>query len=96
MPDRRDTIAVRLPKDLQPPAWEKEEPGRRIRAILQAWAQASPRPLVVLIDEIDSLQNETLISFLRQLRDGYPNRPDNFPSSVGLIGLRDVRDKRHN
>ena len=29
---------------------------------------------------------------LRQLRDGYPNRPKNFPLSVGLIGLRDVRD----
>ncbi|KAF3890567.1 ATP-binding protein [Tolypothrix campylonemoides VB511288_2] len=88
----RDTIEVRLPKDLQPPVWNKEEPGRRIRASLQTWAQASSRPLVIFIDEIDSLQNETLISVLRQLRDGYPNRPHNFPLSVGLIGLRDVRD----
>jgi hypothetical protein len=88
----RDTIAVRLPKDLQPSAWVYEEPGQRIRANFQIWAQASPRPLVVFIDEIDSLQNEILISVLRQLRDGYPNRPENFPSSVGLIGLRDVRD----
>ncbi len=47
---------------------------------------------MLFIDEIDSLQNEALISILRQLRDGYPNRPDNFPLSVGLIGLRDVRD----
>ena len=37
------------------------------------------------IDEIDSLQNQTLISVLRQLRDG-------FPHSLGLIGMRDVRD----
>lgn len=37
-------------------------------------------------------QDEALISILRQLRDGYPNRPENFPLSVGLIGLRDVRD----
>jgi hypothetical protein len=88
----RDTIAIRLPKDLQPSAWVYEEPGQRIRANLQFWAQASPRLLVVFIDEIDSLQNEILISVLRQLRDGYPNRPENFPSSVGLIGLRDVRD----
>jgi type II secretory pathway predicted ATPase ExeA len=89
-----DTISIRLPNELQPPVkqWQKEEPGQRIRAFFQAWAKASARPLVVLIDEIDSLQDETLISILRQLRDGFPNRPENFPSSIGLIGLRDVRD----
>ncbi|MBF2063567.1 MAG: ATP-binding protein [Calothrix sp. C42_A2020_038] len=88
----RNLISVRLPKDLQPPTWVYEEPGQRIQASLKAWAQVSPRPLVIFIDEIDSLQDETLISMLRQLRDGYQIRPDNFPSSVGLIGLRDVRD----
>ncbi|MGJ5674954.1 MAG: ATP-binding protein [Nostochopsis sp.] len=88
----RNLISVRLPKDLQPPTWVYEEPGQRIQASLQAWAQASPRPLVIFIDEVDSLQDETLISVLRQLRDGYAIRPENFPSSVGLIGLRDVRD----
>ena len=88
----RDTIAIRLPHDLQPANWIYEEPGQRIRASLQAWAQASSRPVVLLIDEIDSLQDEALMSVLRQLRDGYPNRPENFPLSVGLIGLRDVRD----
>jgi hypothetical protein len=87
-----DTIVDVLPQDLQPPVYHTEEPGRRIRAYLRAWAQSSPLPLVIFIDEIDSLQNETLISVLRQLRDGYPNRPKNFPLSVGLIGLRDVRD----
>ncbi|MBW4430452.1 MAG: AAA-like domain-containing protein [Pelatocladus maniniholoensis HA4357-MV3] len=82
-----------LPPDLYPPDnWEQASPGRRIQAALQAWAQASSRPLVLFIDEIDSLQDEALISILRQLRDGYPVRPQNFPKSVGLIGLRDVRD----
>ncbi len=88
----RDTTAVRLPQELQPPAWSEAETGERIRASLQVWAQASPRPLVLFIDEIDSLQDTALISILRQLRDGYPERPKNFPLSVGLIGLRDVRD----
>ncbi|MBU7582711.1 MAG: ATP-binding protein, partial [Nostoc sp. TH1S01] len=89
-----DTISIRLSNELQPPVkqWQKEEAGNRIKAFLQAWAKALPRPLVVFIDEIDSLQDQTLISVLRQLRDGFPNRPENFPSSVGLIGLRDVRD----
>ena len=88
----RNLISVRLPKDLQPSTWVYEEPGQRIQASLKAWAQLSPRPLVIFIDEIDSLQDQTLISVLRQLRDGYAIRPENFPSSVGLIGLRDVRD----
>jgi ATPase family associated with various cellular activities (AAA) len=88
----RDTIADNLPQDQQPPTWIYAEPGQRIRANLRLWAQASELPLVLLIDEIDSLRNEALISILRQLRDGYRGRPKNFPMSVGLIGLRDVRD----
>ena len=88
----RDTITDALPEDLQPPTWVYTEPGQRIRANLRAWAIESSRPLVLFIDEIDSLQDEALISILRQLRDGYRNRPKNFPVSVGLIGLRDVRD----
>ncbi|MDF5729990.1 MAG: ATP-binding protein [Rhizonema sp. PD38] len=88
----RSAIADRLPQNLQPPAWIEGETGQRIRANLRAWAQATERPLVVFIDEIDCLQDKALISILRQLRDGYPERPKNFPLSVGLIGLRDVRD----
>ena len=83
---------ARLPADLQPPLWPEAEPGQRLGAALQTWSQASPRPLVIFIDEIDALQNETLISVLRQLRSGYPNRPERFPQSLALIGLRDVRD----
>jgi hypothetical protein len=59
---------------------------------LSEWCQTLKKPLVLLIDEIDSLQDDTLISILRQLRDGYQLRPNNFPSSVALVGLRDVRD----
>ncbi len=89
----RSRTQLYLPPNLHPPDnWGQGNPGQRIQAALQAWAQASPRPLVLFIDEIDSLQDEALISILRQLRDGYPVRPQNFPVSVGLIGLRDVRD----
>ncbi len=88
----RDHIAFRLPAELQPPDWTAIQSGQKIRSALQLWAQASPRPLVIFIDEIDALQDLALISILRQLRDGYPNCPQAFPQSVGLIGLRDVRD----
>jgi hypothetical protein len=46
----------------------------------------------LFIDEIDALRDEALITILRQLRDGYARRPNGFPASVGLIGMRDVRD----
>ncbi|MGE0083634.1 MAG: AAA-like domain-containing protein [Desulfococcaceae bacterium] len=51
------------------------------------------KPLVIFFDEADCLSNGTLISFLRQLRDGYINR-DMIPfvHSVGLIGMRNIRD----
>lgn len=88
---RLDIIA-QLPPALRPPVWPEAKAGTRIRTGLQAWTQAAPRPLVVFIDEIDSLQNETLISVLRQLRTGYNWRPTGFPASLALIGMRDVRD----
>ena len=61
---------------------------------LTCWCQADPTPVVLLIDEIDSLIGDTLISVLRQLRDGYVQRPESFPHSIVLCGVRDVRDYR--
>ena len=51
---------------------------------LTRWCEADPKPLVLLIDEIDSLIGDTLISVLRQLRAGYDRRPESFPQSVVL------------
>jgi hypothetical protein len=53
-----------------------------------------PLPIVLIFDEIDSMRGQSLISVLRQLRDGFRNRPHSFPASVVLCGLRDVRDYR--
>jgi len=88
----QDASKFWLPSDLHPPTWPDTAPGQRINAALGLWAQTASRPLVILIDEIDSLQDQTLISVLRQLRDGFPRRPKGFPHSLGLIGMRDVRD----
>ena len=62
--------------------------------VLSRWAEAAERPLVLLIDEIDSLVGDSLLSVLRQLRADYPHRPDGFPQSVILCGVRDVREYR--
>ncbi len=69
--------------------------GKRIlslKSYLESWATAQTKPIVLLVDEIDALFDDTLISVLRQLRDGYQGRPEHFPSSVVLVGLRDVRE----
>jgi hypothetical protein len=54
----------------------------------------NPRPLILMIDEIDALIGDTLISVLRQIRAGYADRPHAFPQSLILCGVRDVRDYR--
>ncbi|MCU0286954.1 MAG: ATP-binding protein [Acidobacteria bacterium] len=59
---------------------------------LHTWSSTQEKPIVLFIDEIDALMDDVLISILRQLRDGYQGRPKYFPSSVVLVGLRDVRD----
>jgi len=65
-----------------------------VGAYLSKVARLSDKPIVLLIDEIDSLVGDVLISVLRQLRTGYAKRPQNFPQSVILCGVRDVKDYR--
>ncbi|MDR2665667.1 MAG: AAA-like domain-containing protein [Oscillospiraceae bacterium] len=51
------------------------------------------KPLVILFDEADCLGEGTLISFLRQLRDGYNRRAYTpFVHSIALVGMRNIRD----
>jgi len=89
--------AARLPEEIQPDPldrFEHVEAESRLGTYLAAWCRRSGRPVVLFFDEIDALFDDTLLSVLRQLRAGYSGRPDRFPQSVALIGLRDVRDYR--
>jgi Holliday junction resolvase-like predicted endonuclease len=61
---------------------------------LRRWCTELPKPLVLFIDEADALIGDSLLSLLRQLRSGYSERPQGFPQSLALIGLRDLRDYR--
>ncbi len=69
-------------------------PENALKGLLLRWCAANPTPLVLLVDEIDTLVGDTLLSVLRQLRAGYEHRPEGFPQSVVLCGVRDVRDYR--
>jgi hypothetical protein len=70
-------------------------PQTLVNGWLRRWVEADPsRPCVLLLDEVDALVGDTLISLLRQLRSGYAQRPQSFPQSIILCGVRDVRDYR--
>ena len=69
-------------------------PHEALRGTLARWSESDPKPLVLLIDEVDALVGDTLLAVLRQLRAGYPDRPRRFPQTVILCGVRDVRDYR--
>ena len=68
--------------------------GTALTMSLSAWAEKNDKPLVVIFDEVDALVGDSLISFLRQIRSGYTQRPAFFPQSIILCGIRDVRDYR--
>jgi type II secretory pathway predicted ATPase ExeA len=86
--------------------WSSEEPLRNgltsvvfdspFTAVSQALTNLCAtlkKPLIIFFDEADCLSGQVLISFLRQLRNGYVNRVRApFPWSVSLIGMRDIRD----
>jgi hypothetical protein len=65
-----------------------------ISDFLSRWCLQLPKPLIVLMDEVDALMGDGLISVLRQLRSGYTKRPRAFPQALCMIGLRDIRDYR--
>ena len=65
-----------------------------LSAFLSSLSSSLPKPLVLIIDEIDAIVGDSLVSVLRQIRSGYANRPQSFPLSVILCGVRDVRDYR--
>ena len=65
-----------------------------LQRYLTEWCNRLEKPLVLLLDEVDALYDDVLISTLRQLRDGFQSRPSGFPQSVALVGLRDIREYR--
>ena len=81
-------------EDIWPGVLERAGPGQALRQALLRWSMADARPLVLLIDEIDALVGDTLLSVLRQLRAGYPGRPARFPQSVVLLFALPARTSR--
>ena len=66
--------------------------------VLNDWCEKSDKPVVLMIDEVDSAtNNQVFLDFLAQLRDGYISRDtDGIPTfqSVILAGVTDVKHLR--
>jgi len=64
-----------------------------LKTSLTDYCRLLDKPLIIFFDEADCLSNGTLITFLRQLRNGYIDRPDiPFVHSLALVGMRNIRD----
>ncbi len=63
-----------------------------VYAFLRFWAEHRKKPLVLFFDEFDVLAGESLIAMLTQFRTGYTDRPEHFPQTICLVGVRDLRD----
>jgi hypothetical protein len=67
-----------------------------LQKALRDYCRSLDKPLIIFFDEADCLSEQTLISFLRQLRNGFINRSTvPFVHSLGLIGMRSIRDYRN-
>lgn len=73
---------------------DKSGPSAALTGILGEWSRQSDKPCVLFLDEVDALIGNSLISLLRQIRAGYAQRPQAFPQSIVLCGVRDVKDYR--
>ena len=69
-------LSSNLPmKDLFGEKAEPTEVSIVIKSSLSRYCSVLDKPLLLFLDEIDGIQNGTLVTFLRQLRDGYiPDR----------------------
>jgi hypothetical protein len=95
MPALRNAIIKHADEyELPIPRSGTDDPSSMLNETLVNWAKlVAPKPLIVLFDEVDVLTGDALISFLRQLRDGFAGRGvGKFPVSIALVGMRDLKD----
>jgi hypothetical protein len=82
-----------------PPGFAKDADYSSISSVLNVslvdYCRSLDKPLIVFFDEADCLGNGTLITFLRQLREGFVSRARvPFVHSLALVGMRNIRDYR--
>ncbi len=92
----RDNFGDDYLEDLVTEILERRGPYQAFNEFLTQWSKRSGRPIVLLVDEIDTLQEKVLTSLLSQIRAGYDKRPSLFPQSIVFCATHDVIDKQFN
>jgi hypothetical protein len=92
----RDTFGDDYLEDLVPSILQKRGPYQALNELLTQWCKRSDKPIVLLIDEIDTLEGPVITSLLSQIRAGYDKRPALFPQSIVFCATHDVIDKQFN
>jgi hypothetical protein len=86
-----DTAAPALAREVL----AQTPPGSALGVFLSRWCARLERPLVLLLDEVDALVGDILISLILQLRTGYTQRSFlPFPHTVVLCAAYDPRNYR--
>ncbi len=90
------TAQIFLEGSEMPPVIDNYQPSDSLLfTYLMDWSHQQTKPIVLFIDEIDSIFDDKMVATLRQLRNGFQLRPKDFPKSVALIGLRDIREYKN-
>jgi len=71
-------------------------PYQALNELLTQWCKRSDKPIVLLMDEFDTLESAVLTSVLSQIRAGYDKRPALFPLSIIFCATHDVIDQQFN
>ena len=69
---------------------EKRGPYQALNELLTQWSKRSDKPIVLLVDELDKLNNNILTSLLSKIRAGYDKRPELLPQSIIICEPHDV------
>ncbi len=92
----RDTFDDEYLEELVPNILQTRGPYQALNELLTQWAKRSELPIVLLIDELDTIEGPILTSILSQIRAGYDKRPKLFPQSIIFCATHDVIDKQFN
>lgn len=92
----RDVFGDEYLDDMVSGILAKRGPYQAFNELLTQWSKRSDKPIVLLIDEIDTLNEGVLTSMLSQIRAGYDKRPALFPQSIVFCGTHDVIQKQFN
>ncbi|MDR2352131.1 MAG: ATP-binding protein, partial [Deltaproteobacteria bacterium] len=74
----------------------KDNPGFKaspLQVYLSGLCERLDKDLVIFFDEADCLEDEVLMSFMTQLKDGYLNRAEiPYPRSIAIAGILNIYD----